>query len=231
MWPYQLCSHLETTLTPLHSIVTQRSMNVMQACLRAVWLMLLYVSINEALRVKFTPPVCTFRPNGSAWTCDLHPSHQSSEFSNDMDVVVPRPGLWRLNNKKPFVLGVPPYCDQEGAEPLAQHDRLLGNTATLPSGVIVKTQICCVRSERDHTHGYRHNVPSSVRTIRSTDNGKTWSAPVMVADAKSFPFSGEGPNENAIVVLSDNKTLFLSMRLGAGDSSRPNPQPSNPPSP
>ena len=27
----------------------------------------------------------------------------------------------------------------------------------------------------------------------------------------------EGPNENAIALLSDNKTAFVVMRLGAGD--------------
>ena len=39
----------------------------------------------------------------------------------------------------------------------------------------------------------------------------------MIADARWFPFSGEGPNECATAVLADDKSVFVAIRMGAGD--------------
>lgn len=39
----------------------------------------------------------------------------------------------------------------------------------------------------------------------------------MIADARWYPFSGEGPNECGTAVLADETSVFVAIRLGAGD--------------
>ena len=64
-----------------------------------------------------------------------------------------------------------------------------------------------------------HDVPNSVNATRAQvfGNGTRIDSTAIVADANWYPDAHEGPNENGIVLLSDERTAYVVMRLGAGD--------------
>lgn len=59
-------------------------------------------------------------------------------------------------------------------------------------------------------------VPSSIVAFASPD-GARFTYAGTVADAAAFPASQEGPNENALALLSDGATLACVLRTDAGD--------------
>jgi hypothetical protein len=60
-------------------------------------------------------------------------------------------------------------------------------------------------------------VPTSLVAFASTDGGSAWAFRSIIADAAAFPASQEGPNENALSLLSDGVTVACVLRLDAGD--------------
>lgn len=56
-----------------------------------------------------------------------------------------------------------------------------------------------------------------VIAFRSTDNGYHWTYAGKILTAAQAPVSQEGPNENDMVLLADNKTIMCIIRLDAGD--------------
>lgn len=89
--------------------------------------------------------------------------------------------------------------------------------------VYVHAGICCLWNGKCRAHCHPnchvHDVPNSVNSTRSVvyRNWSTRVSTAIIADANNFPQSPEGPNENAVALLADNKTVFTVMRLGAGD--------------
>eukprot|EP01052_Picozoa_sp_SAG31_P004270 SAG31_NODE_175_length_21352_cov_3.981508_20_plen_261_part_00 len=63
------------------------------------------------------------------------------------------------------------------------------------------------------SHG---DVPSSSVAHVSRD-GTNWTYTATIASAKNFPWSGEGANEGGAGLASDEKTIVVVMRMGAGD--------------
>ena len=60
-------------------------------------------------------------------------------------------------------------------------------------------------------------MPSSIVAHKSWDGGKTWNYTATIAAAKDFPWSGEGFNECATAVASDDRSIVTAIRTGAGD--------------
>ena len=63
---------------------------------------------------------------------------------------------------------------------------------------------------------------TSVVAFASGD-GTHWTYISTIADAAVLPNSEEGPNENALALLSDGRTVLAVMRLDAGDGERSHP--------
>ena len=89
--------------------------------------------------------------------------------------------------------------------------------------VYVHAGICCLWNGKCRAHCHPnchvHDVPNSVNSTRTVvyRNWSTQVSTAIIADANNYPQSPEGPNENAVALLADNKTVFTVMRLGAGD--------------
>ena len=66
-------------------------------------------------------------------------------------------------------------------------------------------------------------VPSSIAAFASADGGASFVYRGTVADAAAFPASQEGPNENALAVLSDGATVACVFRTDAGDGPATHP--------
>lgn len=89
--------------------------------------------------------------------------------------------------------------------------------------VFVHAGICCLWNGKCRAHCHPnchvHDVPNSVNSTRTVvyRNWSTQVSTAIIADANNYPQSPEGPNENAVALLADNKTIYTVMRLGAGD--------------
>ena len=89
--------------------------------------------------------------------------------------------------------------------------------------VFVRAGVCCLWNGKCRAHCnpscHVHDVPNSVNSTRTVvyRNWSTRVSTAIIADANDFPQAPEGPNENAVALLSDNKTVFTVMRLGGGD--------------
>ena len=62
---------------------------------------------------------------------------------------------------------------------------------------------------------------SSVAIYGSDAEGLAWRFRSYVGRADELQWSGEGPNESTLVLLSDGKTLLCIMRMDAGDGHSP----------
>ena len=95
-----------------------------------------------------------------------------------------------------------------------------GDVVELPDGSALITTVVTYLS------GHTLNPPEAcgVFIFRSTDKPRwgRWRYLGTVATAAQFPQNGEGPNENAITLLADGKTLSVVFRL---DSESPQPPP------
>jgi hypothetical protein len=87
-----------------------------------------------------------------------------------------------------------------------------GNTVRFPDGSLVIS--INVFYKPDHKI---HGDGSSVVLFSSDAAGLNWQFRSNVATAETFQWSGEGPNESTISLLSDGKTLICIMRMDAGD--------------
>ena len=71
-------------------------------------------------------------------------------------------------------------------------------------------------------NGNRHH---NTYRVRSTDpNQLLWEYVTPVALASSYPHSGEGPNENAMSLLADGRTLTIVFRTDNGDGNPDHPE-------
>ncbi len=87
----------------------------------------------------------------------------------------------------------------------------------LQDGVLVMSII--VRWGHPHSNPDPRLEPdaTSVIAFRSRDDGYTWDYAGVILDAAQVPKSEEGPNENDLVLLADNRTIMCVVRLDAGD--------------
>lgn len=58
---------------------------------------------------------------------------------------------------------------------------------------------------------------TSIVGFRSTDGGNTFTYLGPIANSTSYLTSDEGPNENSLTLLSDNRTILCLFRMDAGD--------------
>jgi len=115
------------------------------------------------------------------------------------------------------------HCATKPAPP--SNPGVAGVRPAAPGNVYVHTSVCCLWNGKcrarcpNFPHCPVHDVPNSVNATRTVvfRNWSTLTSTSIIADANNFPQAHEGPNENAVALLSDNQTIFVIMRLGAGD--------------
>ena len=87
-----------------------------------------------------------------------------------------------------------------------------GNTVRLPDGSLVISVNVYYKPEQPIK-----GDGSSVAVFSSDREGLNWKWRSDVATAEDYQWSGEGPNESTISLLSDGKTLICILRMDAGD--------------
>lgn len=89
------------------------------------------------------------------------------------------------------------------------------DTLVLPGGDLLLSAIVAL--------GGNGKYATSIIAMRSTDAGRSWQYLSTIAAAAATPASEEGPNENALSLLSDGKTIACVLRLDAGDGMETHP--------
>ncbi len=91
-----------------------------------------------------------------------------------------------------------------------------GNTVRLADGsLVISINVFLAPTKGEQGDG------SSVAVYGSDAEGLAWTFRSYVGRADELQWSGEGPNESTLVLLSDGKTLLCIMRMDAGDGHSP----------
>jgi hypothetical protein len=91
-----------------------------------------------------------------------------------------------------------------------------GNTVRLADGsLVISINVYLAPAKGEKGDG------SSVAFYVSDAEGLAWTFRSYVGRADELQWSGEGPNESTLVLLSDGKTLLCIMRMDAGDGHSP----------
>lgn len=86
----------------------------------------------------------------------------------------------------------------------------------LPDGSLVMSIVVYWGGAHASTNKTVRDVATSVVAFRSHD-GYSWQYAGTILDAAGLPTSEEGPNQNDIVLLADNRTLMCVMRVDSGE--------------
>jgi hypothetical protein len=91
-----------------------------------------------------------------------------------------------------------------------------GNTVRMADGsLVISINVFLAPAKGEKGDG------SSVAIYSSDAEGLAWRFRSYVGRADELQWSGEGPNESTLVLLSDGKTLLCIMRMDAGDGHSP----------
>jgi hypothetical protein len=92
----------------------------------------------------------------------------------------------------------------------------IGHVA-LPDGSLVMSVIVYWGGAHASPNATVRETATSVTAFRSRDGGYGWDYAGTILDAAGYPQSEEGPNQNDLVLLADNRTLMCVMRVDSGE--------------